>query len=52
MMIIDVISISVLQQVAWWDSETGESGEGKLVHANGDAKMLYQQLAGPASLTS
>lgn len=36
------------QQVSWLDVETGESGEQKLVHANGDAKMFYQQLVAPA----
>jgi transposase len=36
------------QQVSWLDSETGESGERKLVHATGDAKAFYQQLAAPA----
>jgi transposase len=36
------------QQVAWLDSETGETGGHKLVHASGDAKMFYQRLAGPA----
>src|SRR3981081_2332168 len=35
------------QQIAWLDSETGETGEQKLVHASGDAKMFYQQLAAP-----
>jgi len=35
------------QQVAWWESETGEAGEGKLVHAGGDAKQFYEQLSGP-----
>jgi transposase len=29
------------------DTETGESGEQKLVHASGDAKMFYGQLAAP-----
>jgi hypothetical protein len=33
------------QQIAWLDSETGETGEQKLVHASGDAKIFYQQLA-------
>jgi transposase len=34
--------------VAWFDSETGETGEQKLVHASGDdAKRFYQQLAAP-----
>ena len=36
------------QQIAWLDSETGETGERKLVHAAGDAKAFYQQLAVPA----
>src|SRR6202162_5695800 len=36
------------QQIAWLDSETGETGERKLVHASGDAKAFYQQLAEPA----
>ena len=35
------------QQIAWFDSETGETGEQKLVHASGDAKKFYQQLAAP-----
>jgi len=35
------------QQIAWLDSETGEAGEQKLMHASGDAKMFYQQLAAP-----
>ena len=35
------------QQVSWLDTETGETGEGKLVHASGDAKQFYQQLAAP-----
>src|SRR5437588_6767150 len=36
------------QQVSWLDTETGDCGERKLVHANGDAKMFYQQVAAPA----
>lgn len=36
------------QQVSWLDSETGEVGEQKLVHANGDAKRFYQSTAAPA----
>ena len=28
------------QQVSWLDTETGEYGERKLVHATGDAKMF------------
>ena len=35
------------QQVAWFDSETGETGEQKLVHASGDAKRFYEALASP-----
>ncbi|HKT86939.1 MAG TPA: IS110 family transposase [Candidatus Sulfotelmatobacter sp.] len=35
------------QQVAWFDSETGETAEVKLVHASGDAERFYQQLATP-----
>ena len=35
------------QQIAWLDSETGECGERKLVHATGDAKVFYQQLVAP-----
>ncbi|MGC2328417.1 MAG: hypothetical protein WA604_17015, partial [Candidatus Sulfotelmatobacter sp.] len=30
------------QQVSWLDAETGDCGERKLVHANGDAKMFYE----------
>jgi len=36
------------QQVSWLDTETGETGEQKLVHAAGDAKKFYEQLAAPA----
>ena len=35
------------QQVSWLDSETGESGERKLVHASGDAQRFYQQRTAP-----
>ena len=35
------------QQIAWFDSETGEIGERKLVHASGEAKDFYESLAGP-----
>jgi len=35
------------QQVSWLDSETGETGERNLVHAAGEAKTFYGQLAGP-----
>src|SRR5207253_11284030 len=33
------------QQVSWLDMETGETGEQKLVHAGGEAKQFYEQLA-------
>ncbi len=36
------------QQIAWLDSETGETGERKLAHAAGEAKQFYEQLPGPA----
>jgi hypothetical protein len=32
------------QQIAWLDSETGETGEQKLVHARGEGKQFYQHL--------
>jgi transposase len=35
------------QQVSWLETETGETGERKLVHANGDAKLFYEQMAAP-----
>jgi transposase len=35
------------QQVSWLDSETGETGEQKLVHAGGEAKRFYEQLSAP-----
>lgn len=35
------------QQIAWLDSETGETGEQKLVHASGEARQFYGQLAAP-----
>jgi transposase len=36
------------QQVSWLDTETGESGEQKLVQATGDGERFYRQLAAPA----
>src|SRR5437867_11218554 len=36
------------QQVSWLDTETGESGERKLVQASGDAERFYRQVAAPA----
>ena len=35
------------QQIAWLDSETGETGEAKLVHAEGEAQQFYQKLSAP-----
>jgi transposase len=35
------------QQVSWVDTETGDCGERKLVHATGDAEQFYRQLAVP-----
>jgi transposase len=34
--------------VSWLDTETGETGERKLVHAAGEARQFYQQLGAPA----
>ncbi len=36
------------QQVCWLDTETGETGEQKLVQASGDAERFYRQLPAPA----
>ena len=36
------------QQIAWLETETGETGEAKLVHAAGEAKQFYRQLPRPA----
>jgi len=36
------------QQIAWLDTETGETGERKLVHADGDAERFYRGLPAPA----
>jgi transposase len=36
------------QQVSWLDPETGETGERKLVHADGDAERFYRQVPAPA----
>jgi Transposase len=35
------------QQVGWLDTESGECGERKLVHASGEAQQFYRQLAAP-----
>ena len=36
------------QQVAWFNSETAEVGEQKLVNGNGEAERWYRQLVAPA----
>ncbi len=36
------------QQVSWLDTETGETGERKVVHAEGDAERFYRQVPAPA----
>jgi transposase len=36
------------QQIAWVETETGETGERKLMHADGEAERFYRQLAAPA----
>jgi transposase len=36
------------QQVAWLDTETGETGEPKLVNGNGEAERWYHRLAVPS----
>ncbi len=33
------------QQVSWVDTETGDCGEAKLVHASGDAQQFYGLVA-------
>lgn len=36
------------QQVSWLDTETGETGERKLVQAEGEAERFYRQVPAPA----
>src|ERR1700740_1821166 len=36
------------QQVSWLDTETGETGEQKLVQASGDAERFYREVPAPA----
>ncbi len=36
------------EQVCWLEMETGETGEQKLVHSEGDAEQFYRGLAAPA----
>ena len=35
------------QQIAWVDTESGETEERKLLHASGEAEQFYRQLRGP-----
>ena len=35
------------QQIGWLDTETGETGEHKLVHAAGEAEQFYRRLSAP-----
>lgn len=35
------------QQIAWVDTETGETQERKLMHGDGEAERFYRQLRGP-----
>jgi len=36
------------QQVAWVDTETGETAERKLEHSSGEARVFYASLSAPA----
>ena len=36
------------QQVSWLDMTTGETGERKLLHGDGEAERFYRQVAAPA----
>jgi len=38
------------QQVCWLDSETGETGEQKLVHRLGETEKFYRRFAAPARI--
>ena len=38
------------EQVAWLDPETGETGEQKLSHSDGEAERFYRGLPGPARI--
>lgn len=35
------------QQIAWCDQDTGEMGEARLAHGNGQAEQFYSSLQGP-----
>jgi transposase len=38
------------QQIAWLDNETGETGEQKLIHGEGQAQQFYSQLPKPTRM--
>jgi transposase len=38
------------QQIAWLNNETGETSECRLVHAEGEAREFYAQLAAPSRI--
>ena len=33
-----------MQQIAWVDTETGEGGERRLLHSDGEAERFYREL--------
>jgi transposase len=33
-----------MQQIAWWDSQSGERGERRLEHSSGEAERFYREL--------
>ena len=33
-----------VQQIAWADTETGECGEKRLMHSDGEAERFYREL--------
>jgi len=33
-----------MQQIAWWDNQSGESGEQRLEHSTGSAEKFYREL--------
>ena len=35
------------QQIAWCDPDTGETGDARLTHGNGEAEQFYRSQAGP-----
>jgi transposase len=38
------------QQICWFDTATGETGERKLEHAAGEAERYYRGLPGPVRI--